>query len=193
MPFVTEELWMRTGEAGPLRDHGLLAHAPWPAVTGGDDAAAAEVNWLIDLISAIRSVRVETNVPGAAMVPLVVVGADAETRRRLAANDAEIKRLARIEAIELAEAAPPQSAQIVIGATVACLPLAGIIDLAAERTRLEKELAKIDSDVARIDAKLSKPDFIARAPEEVVEGEREKREEALQRRAKVVEALDRLT
>jgi len=192
MPFVTEELWMRTGEAGPARAHGLLAHAPWPAVTAGDDAAADEVNWLIDLISAIRSVRVETNVPGGAMVPLVVVGADAETRRRLAANDAEIKRLARIEAIELAEAAPPQSAQIVIGATVACLPLAGIIDLAAERTRLEKELAKIDGDVARIDAKLSKPDFIARAPEEVVEGEREKREEALQRRAKVVEALDRL-
>jgi valyl-tRNA synthetase len=192
MPFVTEELWLRTGEAGPARSHPLLAHAPWPQVAAGDDAAADEVNWLIDLISAIRSVRVETNVPGATMVPLVVVGADAETRRRLAANDAEIKRLARIDAIELADAAPPQSAQIVIGPTVACLPLAGIIDLAAERSRLEKELAKIDADVARIDAKLSKPDFIARAPEEVVEGEREKREEALQRRAKIVEALDRL-
>jgi valyl-tRNA synthetase len=192
MPFVTEELWMRTGEAGPARVHPLLTHAPWPTVATGNDASADEVNWLIELISAIRSVRVETNVPGGAMVPLVVVGADAETRRRVAANDAEIKRLARIDEIALAGAAPPQSAQIVIGTTVACLPLAGIIDLAAERSRLEKELAKIDADVARIDAKLSKPDFIARAPEEVVEGEREKREEALQRRAKVAEALARL-
>lgn len=149
------------------------------------------MNWLIELISEVRSVRVETNVPGGAMVPLVVVGADAEVRRRLAANDAEIKRLARIEVIELAEAAPPQSAQIVIGSTVACLPLAGIIDLAAERARLEKELAKIDL-TSRASMRSSKPDFVARAPEEVVEGEREKREEALQRRAKVAEALARL-
>jgi valyl-tRNA synthetase len=193
MPFVTEELWERIGEVGPTRAEPMLAHARWPTLTGEGNAAADEINWLIDLISAIRSVRVETNVPGGAMVPLVVVGADAETRRRFAANDAEIKRLARIDAITLADTAPPKSAQIVIGATVACLPLVGIIDLDAERLRLQKELGKIDADIARVDAKLSKPDFIARAPEEVVEGEREKREEAVQRRAKVVEALERLS
>ena len=75
---------------------------------------------------------------------------------------------------------------------VVALPLAGIIDIAAERARLEKELAKVTADIARIDGKLNNPDFIARAPEDVVEGEREKREDLEGRRAKITEALARL-
>ena len=75
---------------------------------------------------------------------------------------------------------------------IAALPLAGVIDLAAERGRLEKEMAKVAGDIARIDAKLGNADFVKRAPEEVVEGEREKREAAEGRRAKILEALERL-
>jgi valyl-tRNA synthetase len=75
---------------------------------------------------------------------------------------------------------------------VAALPLQGVIDLAAERARLEKEIAKVDADIKRVDAKLANADFLARAPEEVVDGEREKRDEAQARRSKMLEALERL-
>jgi valyl-tRNA synthetase len=82
--------------------------------------------------------------------------------------------------------------QLVVRGEIAALPLSGVIDFAVEKARLEKEIARVDSDISRIDAKLANADFVARAPEEVVEGEREKREEAALRRAKIAEALDRL-
>jgi valyl-tRNA synthetase len=87
---------------------------------------------------------------------------------------------------------PKGAAQLVVRGEVAALPLAGVIDLAAERARLNKEIAKCDADIARVDQKLGKADFLDRAPEEVIEGEREKREEALARRTKLTEALERL-
>jgi valyl-tRNA synthetase len=90
------------------------------------------------------------------------------------------------------ERAPQGAVQLIVRGEVAALPLQGVIDIAAERARLEKELTRVQSDIARIDAKLSNPDFIARAPEDVVEGEREKREEAEMRRLKIIEALERL-
>jgi valyl-tRNA synthetase len=82
--------------------------------------------------------------------------------------------------------------QVIVRGEVAALPLKGVIDFAVERARLEKERARADSDIARVDAKLGNPQFVARAAEEVVEGEREKREEAEQRRVKIIEALARL-
>src|SRR5690606_26277852 len=103
-----------------------------------------------------------------------------------------ISRLARLSGISFADAAPANAVQLVVRGEVAALPLAGIVDLKAERARLQKELAKVDADIARIDAKLGNADFLSRAPEEVVDGEREKREEALARRAKIDEAITRL-
>jgi valyl-tRNA synthetase len=100
--------------------------------------------------------------------------------------------MARLSGISFADAAPQGSVQLIVRGEVAALPLKGVIDFAAEKTRLEKELAKVDADIARIDAKLGNADFVARAPEEVVDGEREKRGELVQRRAKIVEALERL-
>jgi valyl-tRNA synthetase len=82
--------------------------------------------------------------------------------------------------------------QLIVRGEVAALPLKGVIDLAAERSRLEKEMAKVEADIKRVDSKLSNADFLKRAPEEVVDGEREKREEAQARRARIVEALERL-
>jgi valyl-tRNA synthetase len=82
--------------------------------------------------------------------------------------------------------------QLLVRGEVAALPLKGVIDLAAERARLEKEIAKVDADIRRVDAKLGNANFLANAPEEVVEGEREKREEAETRRRKITEALERL-
>jgi len=94
--------------------------------------------------------------------------------------------------ISSTDGAPPGSVQLVVRGEVAALPLKGVIDLAAERARLAKEMQKADADIARVDAKLGNANFVARAPEEVVEEEKEKREEALARKAKIEEALERL-
>jgi len=157
-----------------------------------DHAAEAEIGWVIDLVTAIRSVRVEMNITHATEIPLVLAGVSAATDA-LAGRWAEvIKRLARLSSISVSPTVPQGAVQLVVRGEVAALPLKGIIDFSAEQARLEKEMARVVSDITRIDAKLANPDFVRRAPEEVVEGEREKREEAEARRAKINEALDRL-
>ncbi|MCW2307479.1 valine--tRNA ligase [Rhodobium gokarnense] len=191
MPFVTEELWQRTGEDGPARD-GMLIHTAWPHLDFADADAADELNWLVDVISAVRSVRAEMNVPAGARTSLVVLGADEALKARFDTHLPAIERLARVDDLTFADTAPEESAQIVIGAATLCLPLAGVVDLNAERARLDKELKKIDGDITRIDKKLGNEQFLAKAPEEVVEGEREKREEFVQLRAKMAEARGRL-
>jgi len=191
MPFVTEELWQRTGEEGPARET-MLIHAAWPQLAVADTAAADELNWLVDLITAVRSVRAEMNVPAAARTDLVLIGADETVTARVATHRAAIERLARVDAIAFAETSPAESAQIVVGSVTLCLPLAGIVDLKAERARLEKELQKVAGEIAKIDKKLSNEQFLAKAPAEVIDGEREKRAEAEELRTKVHEALGRL-
>jgi valyl-tRNA synthetase len=192
MPFITEELWRVTAEQGPKRDQ-LLVLAAWPRHDGLDDPAAeAEIGWVIDLVTAIRSIRAEMNVPPATQFPLMLVGVSPETRGRAKRWAEFVQRLARVSDISFADAAPAGAVQLVVRNETAALPLKGVIDLAAERTRLEKEMQKVASDIARIDAKLGNTDFLARAPDEVVDGEREKRDEAEGRRAKIVEALERL-
>ncbi len=192
MPFVTEELWRVTAEQGAARPH-MLALGGWPQHDGLDDAEAeAEIGWVIDLINAIRSVRVEMNIPPATQLPLVLAGASAQTAARARNWSEFVQRLARVSAISYADAPPQGSVQLVIRGEVAALPLKGVIDLAAEAARLAKEMAKADADIARVDAKLNNANFVARAPEEVVEEEKEKREEAQARKAKIAEAMERL-
>jgi valyl-tRNA synthetase len=186
MPFITEELWAVTG-----KHDALLALDAWPSYTGlSDDKAEAEIGWVIDLVTAIRSVRAEMNITAA--IPLVLAGASAETKARAERWSEFIKRLARVSDISSAAAPPQGSVQLVVRGETAALPLKGVIDIAAERARLGKEMQKADADIARVDAKLNNPNFMARAPEEVVEEEKEKREEAVARKAKIAEALERL-
>jgi valyl-tRNA synthetase len=192
MPFITEELWRVTAETGPKRD-AMLVLASWPTHEGLDDAKAeAEIGWLIDLVTAIRSVRVEMNIPASTPIPVTLAGASAETRARAGRWEDFAKRLARVADITFAESAPQGSVQLLIRGEVAALPLKGVIDLDAERARLNKELQKAEADIKRVDAKLGNPNFVANAPEEIIDGEREKREEAESRRQKILEALERL-
>lgn len=192
MPFLTEELWAVKGEAGPARD-GLLCHEAWPEPAGLLSAAAeAEIGFVVDLISEIRSVRTEANVPGGAMITLAIVSARPETREIVGRWEAMLKRLARAEAIDFVDAAPPQSAQLVVRSETIAMPLAGLIDIGAEKTRLAKELAKLDGEIAGVERKLSNADFVARAPEEVVEENRERVAEARERQGRIRDALARL-
>jgi valyl-tRNA synthetase len=188
MPFITEELWAVTG--APDRD-ALLVLTAWPSLQGlADDEAEAEIGWVIDLITAIRSVRAEMNITAA--IPLVLAGVSAQTRARADRWAEFIKRLARVAEISSAATAPQGSVQLVVRGEVAALPLKGVIDLSAERARLAKEMQKAEADIARVDAKLSNANFVARAPEDVVEEEKEKRAEAIARKDKIAEALERL-
>ncbi len=192
MPFLTEELWAVKGQAGPARA-GLLCHEAWPEAAGlVEPAAEAEIGFVVDLISEIRSVRTEANVPGGAMVDLAFVGSRPATRDVVGRWEAMIKRLARAGSIAFVETAPPQSAQLVVRGETVALPLAGLIDIGAEKTRLSKELAKLDGDITSVERKLSNPDFVARAPEEVVEENRERVAEARERQLKIRDALARL-
>ena len=192
MPFITEELWGRMVEVGVRREN-LLALSPWPAYAGLDHASAdAEIGWLIRLVSEVRSVRTEMNVPAAAKIPLVLVGAAPETRARAARHLDTILRLARLETLGFADSAPKGSAQMVVGETTACLPLAGVIDMAAERKRLEKSIAGATSDLAKMDAKLSNPQFMAKAAADAIEEARARKAEVEGEIARLGAALRRV-
>ncbi len=190
-PFITEELWEQTAEFGPARTT-LLIEAPWPDLPAAwiDAEAEAEIDWLIALITEVRSVRAEMNVPPSAKPPLTLIAPDAETRSRLARNRERLCSLARLDAVREADAAP--AGAVLLGGVGAALSVAGFIDLAAERARLEKAAANAEQDIARTAKKLANPDFIARAKGEVVEAERAKLAEAEATLARLKAGLARL-
>ncbi len=169
MPFMTEELWAHTEDR-----EGLLCHAEWPSPEFDDAAAAAEINWLIDLVSGLRSVRSEMNVPPSAIAPLIMIGANEQTQSRLKRHEAAIRRLARVESIEMADTAPKGAAQVVIGEATACLPLGNLIDLVAEKARIEKAIGKTLAEMERIGKKLANEKFVQNADPAVVAAERER-------------------
>jgi valyl-tRNA synthetase len=192
MPFVTEELWTVTGETGPARES-VLALAAWPQLAGLENAEAeAEIGWLVDTITAIRSVRAEMNIAPGAQVPLALVSVSDQTQERASRYGDLLNRLARLSEVSAVAAAPKGAIQIVVRGETIALPLAGIVDVAAEQARLGKALKEAEGDIARCDGKLNNANFMARAAEEVIEEQREKREEAVERRTKVQAALDRL-
>ena len=170
MPFVTEELWGATAERAKM-----LVHADWPTYAAADMAdpqADADIAWTIALIEGVRSARAEMNVAPGPLIPLVAVGADAATRARLARVDALIRRLARLESVTLADAAPKGAVTLAVEGATLCLPLAGVIDIAAERARLARALEKLEKERGGVAAKLANPAFIEKAREDVVAKER---------------------
>jgi valyl-tRNA synthetase len=193
MPFITEELWAKTGSGRAPRDT-LLIEAEWPQPVAplGAKAARDEMQWVIDLISGIRSIRSEMNVPPSAKIPLVIKDASPESGARLERNRDVILTLARLASADIADAIPPGSAQFVLGEAIAALPLGDVIDFAKERARLQKELQKAEAEIARFDAKLANEQFVSRAPEEVLAEQREKRAEALALASRLRDAVARL-
>ena len=194
MPFVTEELWGLTAEWGSPRK-GPLIVAVWPRDLNGliDPVADEEMDWVIRAISAVRSVRAELNVPAGAKIPLLVKGAKGETLERLRIHDGLITRLARLSSISGApEKLPDGAVQEVLDEASLILPLAGVIDIAAERTRLRKSLDKLDAEIGKASAKLANPAFVDRAPAHVIETERERLAEQQSTRTRLADAVARL-
>jgi valyl-tRNA synthetase len=219
MPFITEELWTVTAKRDGLlalapwslkesaltpEQLALMASASpndplippvlltFDPADFSDPAAEAEIGWVVDLVTAIRSVRAEMNIPPATLTPLVLAGASAETKGRAQRWNDVVKRMSRLSDISFADAAPEGAVQLLVRGEVAALPLKGVIDFSAEKARLDKELTKAEADIKRVDAKLANEKFVANAPEEIVEEEKEKRDAALARKTKILEALERL-
>jgi valyl-tRNA synthetase len=219
MPFITEELWAVTGK----RDV-LLTVTPWPVHARIDETMAEdEIGWLIDIVSAVRSVRAELSITSEKFPVFIQAGSE-QTFERVKRWREPLLRLARLADISAVHGQErswwsnilryfyyawwrpndhwrwrtvkiPElrgAVQIIVRGETVFLPLAGVVDFSAEKARLDKELAKADADIKRVDAKLGNEKFVANAKEEIVEEEKEKREAALARKEKILEALERL-
>jgi valyl-tRNA synthetase len=191
MPFITEEVWAQlVGEAA-----GMLITAPWPNLPYDtlDTDASAEMEWVVQAISAIRTLRAEMNVPPAARVPLFIKDAEPAAGQRIARHREHFIRLARVERFKPAERIPVGGVQTVVEGATLILSLGEIVDLARERDRLGKEIGKLDTELAKIAAKLANPNFLAKAKAAVVEEQREREADATRDRDRLKAAYDRLT
>ena len=193
MPFVTEELWR---QLAPTEGRsGMLMLEAWPVF--GDDLRApdaeAEMDWVVRMVSELRAVRSEMNVPPSAELPLTLTGASEATVRRLETNEGLLLRLARLSTITLSDNVPKGAVQVVVDETTAAMPIGEFIDVSQEVERLRKEIGKVDGEIGKIEKKLGNAGFIANAPPEVVDEQRERASDYEQSRRKLSEALDRLS
>ena len=191
MPFISEELYEKLGERGGA----LLATSAWPEFGDGfvDGGAKAEIDWLVRLISAIRSTRSDINVPASAIIPLVLKDASPESLLRAVQYRGLIERMARVDASDPTREAPTGgAARVGLDEMTIILPLAGTIDFAVEKARLDKELKRLAGDIEKTDKKLENTQFLERAPVEVVAELRERRADYAASAAKVRAALDML-
>ena len=171
MPFITEELW---GQADNRAN--LLVTQEWPTFTAADlvDAEAdREMNWVINLIESVRSARAQSHVPAGAKVPLVVMGLDAKGQSAWDNNSALIMRLARIETLDHVDAFPKGCVTIPMEGGTFGLPLAGLIDVVDEISRLEKTMLKLGKELGGLRGRLNNPKFVESAPTEVIVEARE--------------------
>ncbi len=180
IPFISEEIWQRIA---PLAGaHGeTLMQATYPEATAQniDTAAEADMRWVMDFILCVRKIRSGMNIkPGKPLPVLLAKGADTD-RNRLAANHHYLITLARLESITWLETGEeaPESAIALVGELQILIPMAGLIDKAAEATRLTRELDKIDKDIERCQTKLANANFVDKAPAVVVEKERQRLED----------------
>jgi valyl-tRNA synthetase len=191
MPFLTEELWEQVGLAGS----GRLISADWPKIDPAaiDAEATADLDWVIRLVSNVRALRTEMNVPPAAQVKLILRDANTKTVDRLTRFNDLICRLARAANATLFDGeAPKGAAQIVLDEATVLLPLSGVIDVVQETARLKKEFDKAAAEAEKLSKKLGNEQFVAKAKPEVVEEQRQRLAEMEQVCSKLQLAMDRL-
>ncbi|WP_017930853.1 valine--tRNA ligase [Robiginitomaculum antarcticum] len=164
MPFITEELW---SEITKDRDT-MLIMASWPKLSNDliDKKAVKELDWLQTLITNIRSVRADMNIPPSKKAPLLMLSGKLDPR--LSVYAPQLSPMARVERVELAASAPQAALQTVVDGVTFAIPLEGLVDFDAERARMDKEIAKIEGELSKIDRKLSNEGFLAKAPDAVV-------------------------
>jgi len=192
-PFVTEELWQETAPLGGRVTS--LIKAPWPQLNALElhKSANSEMSWLIELISGIRAVRAEMNIPPGSKTGLNVRDADPITAKRLEDHRRLIERLARIENIDVDGVISPEgSVQIVLENVTYFLPVGSLIDKTKEIRRLNKKISEIESEIIGLEKKLSNTNFTSKAPFEVVEENQERLINYKASLDKLSEALQRI-
>ncbi len=190
MPFITTELWNNISERNVK-----LIHAQWPLNEKIDTEALGEIDWAVDLISVVRSLRSGMNIPAGAKLTIYLKDANVSSLANLQNLNKMICTLARLEKIEAFGANQEISkdmVQQVFKEAVILMPLKGVVDFAAEKERLSKELETLNKNLEGYARKLSNPSFVERAPAAVVEEEKRRQAEALENKAKVEEALERI-
>jgi len=185
IPFITEEIWQElpasarsAAISASTSSKALILECTYPSAEdyAGDEAAAAEIEWFKNALSGIRRIRSEMNISPAKIIPLLLADGDANDRSRIAKFAAQISFLARVEAPQWIDsgADEPAAAAAVVGALRVMIPLAGLIDLGAEKARLTKEITRIETEIKKCEGKLNNANFVANAPTEVVQQERQR-------------------
>ena len=190
MPFVTEELWQQISPRG-----NILAHQDWPEYSASkleDRTASKEIGWVIALIEEIRSVRAQMRVPAGAVIPIHCATLASERKDAYQRSDPLIRRLARVGNLEYSATDPKDSITVAVQGSVFNLALSGIVDIAAERSRLQKSRDRIQNEINALNGRLANPKFVSSAPEEVVETTREKLAEKNGEAGIIDKAIERL-
>ena len=177
VPFITEEIWQAVAPRLGIQAQDIMER-PWPKAgeRTTDEAASAEIEWVKAVLSGIRRIRSEMNIAPGKTIPLLLADGDAADRTRAAKFAAQIAFLARTEPAQWIEpgAEEPAAAAAVVGSLRVLIPLAGLIDLTAEKARLAKEIARIEGEIRKCEGKLGNANFVANAPAEVVAQERQR-------------------
>lgn len=195
MPFVSEELWEKQGFSSA--EGKMAAESAWPRIdvdeaSGADFAnAAAQIDALIEMVTSIRSVRSEMNIPAGKRLSLMIKGASEIKKSEIEGQEVLLKSLARLDAVSFVSDTVHGAVQQVLNSLTLIIPLEGVLDVAAEKERLKKEMAALKKTVEQVDAKLSNESFVAKAPAAVVEEQRQRRKAAQDSLNKVQEALMR--
>jgi valyl-tRNA synthetase len=193
MPFITEEIWQTVAPlAGQSGDTIMLQPYPVADEEKIDADAVAEMEWVMEFITGIRSIRSQMNIPPKKALPVVLKDTSDEDLARLAANQDFLSRLANLESIIPLEGKAPASATALVGKMEILIPLEGLIDKEAEIKRLDKEIAKLEKTIKQSAGKLSNENYTAKAPAEVVEKERTKLAEMEQALSQLQEQLTAL-
>lgn len=193
MPFVTEELWQH------LSGDGMLISAAWPTYAEkgakdifADTQAQEDILWVIQLISEIRALRAEMNVPASAQLPLYCVDSNGKALRKIDAYGSIVEKMARLSSMDVGSEKPAGTLQILVDQDVFLLQVGDVINFSEEKQRITAQLTELEKEITQLDHKLNQPDFVNKAPPEVVEKNQNRLQEAQAKQGKLAQALVRL-
>lgn len=175
MPFITEEIWQQVAPRANIKGDTIMLQ-PFPAVDAGadDSDAVSDIEWVQQFILGVRQIRGEMDISPGKPLPVLLQHSSADDRKRSEAHASLLRGVGRVESVTVlgADEEPPAAATALLGELRLLVPMKGVIDVDAERARLEKQLDKVNVDLARTNGKLGNEKFINNAPVDVVTKEK---------------------
>jgi valyl-tRNA synthetase len=175
MPFITEEIWQTVSPLAGKTGNSIMSQAyPIADLSKVDEIAVADMEWMMEFITGIRSIRSQMNIPPKKQLPVLLKDSREIDQNRLSANSDFLSRLANLDSIALLEGNAPAAATALVGKMEILIPLEGLIDKQAELNRLEKEITQLDKVIKQSSGKLNNENYVAKAPADGVQKERDK-------------------